>query len=894
MLVVKVYFRDAAERDKLATEFDAGENPTGNGSLTVYADRPTYQGIVARGLRVEIDEQATTEINTPVAFGNNPKERPTSPDTFYGGYRTVEENYAYMDQLVAAYPTLAQKVDIGDSWCKTHPGSCTAPAPTWNGYDLYALHITNQAIPGPKPVYWFETGIHSREIATTEVADRFMSQLLDGYATDPDSHWLVDWHDIWVMPHVNPDGHHMVEAGGGSPYLQRKNGDRDDGCTSWPPGGGQLGTDNNRNFPFLWNCCGGSSGSACNETYHGPSAGSEEETQAIVNQIRLLIPDQRGPNITDAAPITTTGVYQSMHSNASLNLFPWGFQTTPHAPNDADLRNIGHHMEATNAFPTGNNYTTGQPPEVLYAVDGDTADWGYGELGAASFTTEVGGSTFFPTYSTMNSSIWPQNRGALIYQAKIARTPYLLAHGPDTKDTVSVPITVTQGTQAVLTATINYSWTANSFAQNVGAAEYYIDNPPWAGGTGIPMSGSFGSSQTVPVNANVDTTGLSVGRHLLLLRGRGVNTYGGFQTWGPMTGVFLDVLPSGGSTSTPTATRTSTPLPTNTTQASNTPTMTRTATPIASTNTPTLTRTATAVAATNTPTSTGSPTRTPTGPPPNTATSTRTPTRTSTIPAAPTDTPTHTPTVPTGPTDTPSSTVTPGGPSFTPTNTPIITDTPTAGPTPTVCPVNFTDVPVGSTFYEFIRCLACRGIINGYADGTFRPNNNVTRGQLSKIVSNSAGFSDPATQMFEDVPPGSTFFDFVGRLASRGYINGYPCGGPGEPCVPPGNLPYFRPNANATRGQISKIVSNAAGFIEPVSGQTFEDVPPGSTFYEFIERLASRGVMSGYPCGSVPTEPCVPPENRPYFRPNNNATRGQTSKIVSNTFFPACVTPARP
>jgi len=235
-------------------------------------------------------------------------------------------------------------------------------------------------------------------------------------------------------------------------------------------------------------------------------------------------------------------------------------------------------------------------------------------------------------------------------------------------------------------------------------------------------------------------------------------------------------------------------------------------------------------------------------------------------------------------------------PTNTPTDTPQPvggTDTPTPeGPTPTICPIQFTDVPVGSTFYDFIRCLACRGIINGYPDGTFRPNNNVTRGQLSKIVSNSAGFNDPQTvQMFEDVPQGSTFFDFIGRLASRGYINGYPCGGPGEPCVPPGNLPYFRPNANATRGQISKIVSNAAGFIEPVSGQTFEDVAPGSTFYDFIERLASRGVMNGYPCGGV-GEPCVPPGNRPYFRPNNNATRGQTSKIVANTFFPNCQTPS--
>ena len=36
------------------------------------------------------------------------------------------------------------------------------------------------------------------------------------------------------------------------------------------------------------------------------------------------------------------------------------------------------------------------------------------------------------------------------------------------------------------------------------------------------------------------------------------------------------------------------------------------------------------------------------------------------------------------------------------------------------------------------------------------------------------------------------------------------------------------------------------------------------------------------------------PANLPYFRPGNNATRGQASKIVSNTFFPGCVTPQQP
>ena len=185
--------------------------------------------------------------------------------------------------------------------------------------------------------------------------------------------------------------------------------------------------------------------------------------------------------------------------------------------------------------------------------------------------------------------------------------------------------------------------------------------------------------------------------------------------------------------------------------------------------------------------------------------------------------------------------------------------------------------------------------MGGYPDGTFKPNNNVTRGQLSKIVSNSAGFNEPVSgQTFEDVAPGSTFYDFVERLASRNIIGGYACGGPGEPCVPPENRPYFRTNNNATRGQISKIVSEAAGYSEPHTEQTFQDVPVGSTFHIYIERLFSRGVMSGYPCGQVAGEPCVPPENRPYFRPNNNATRGQTSKIVANTFFPGCQTPSRP
>ncbi|HST04250.1 MAG TPA: S-layer homology domain-containing protein [Chloroflexia bacterium] len=218
--------------------------------------------------------------------------------------------------------------------------------------------------------------------------------------------------------------------------------------------------------------------------------------------------------------------------------------------------------------------------------------------------------------------------------------------------------------------------------------------------------------------------------------------------------------------------------------------------------------------------------------------------------------------------------------------------------TPIACTLQFEDVPVGSTFYTYIHCLACQGFISGYPcggagepcnpdnDPYFRPANNVTRGQVAKIVSNAAGFSGTTgAQQFEDVPVGSTFFDFVYRLYSRGLINGYPCGGAGEPCGP-SNLPYFRPNGTASRGQLAKIDANAAGFNNPSGAQQFQDVPVGSTFYDYIWRLADRGLINGYPCGGA-GEPCGP-GNLPYFRPSANVTRGQTSKIVSSTFFPGC------
>jgi hypothetical protein len=223
------------------------------------------------------------------------------------------------------------------------------------------------------------------------------------------------------------------------------------------------------------------------------------------------------------------------------------------------------------------------------------------------------------------------------------------------------------------------------------------------------------------------------------------------------------------------------------------------------------------------------------------------------------------------------------------TNTPVATETP--------CTITFTDVQPSDYFYEPVRYLYCHGVISGYADNTFRPYNNTTRSQMVKIV--VLGFNKPIATptaggyTFADVPPSNPFFSYIETAASLNIVSGYTCGTvPGEPCDDQ-NRPYFRPYANVTRGQLSKIDVVAAGWtvINPAT-QSFADVFPNTAFYTFVETAYCHGIISGYNCGG-PGEPCDP-QSRPYFRQFNDATRGQIAKIVylSITNPPgSCATP---
>jgi hypothetical protein len=208
-------------------------------------------------------------------------------------------------------------------------------------------------------------------------------------------------------------------------------------------------------------------------------------------------------------------------------------------------------------------------------------------------------------------------------------------------------------------------------------------------------------------------------------------------------------------------------------------------------------------------------------------------------------------------------------------------------------------VPPSQPFYSYVQWMACQGYISGYTCGGpnepcdpqgrpyFRSGNNVTRGQLMKMVVNAGQIPivNPAPNYtFTDVPPSQPFYLYIETGAANGIISGYTCGGPNEPCDPQGR-PYFRPGADVTRGQLAKIIANAQGYTDPAPPTaTFNDVPPSNIFYLYIERVVAHGVVSGYACDGAVLNPCTGQlEVCPgaYFRPCNPATRGQVSKMIT-------------
>lgn len=368
---VKVACPTASDREKVFIHPDLELMGDDDGAVILLSRPELTDALRAQGFQVEVQvedlEAHYRDLQGPQSRGD------------FGDWHTYAETVAEMNLIHAAYPSLT-----------TAPFSIGT---TGEGRTIWAMKVSdNPNVDEDEAEILFDGVHHAREIMTVEMNLDFMRYLCENYGSDPVVSDIVNRREVFFVPIVNVDGfvyNETTNPGGGG--LWRKN--------RRANGGGCFGVDNNRNYPFQW-IGSGSSTDPCDDTYRGPSAGSEPENQALINLINAR-------NFT---------IWQSYHSVAGMVLFPWGY-TTAHTPDDTTFRAIAAEMAA----PSG--YITGQPPEILYSVNGGAFDWGYGDTSQHdkifSFTTEIGGSGFWPAPSERDGLI-AENLHSNLYLCQIA------------------------------------------------------------------------------------------------------------------------------------------------------------------------------------------------------------------------------------------------------------------------------------------------------------------------------------------------------------------------------------------------------------------------------------------------------------------------------------------
>lgn len=184
----------------------------------------------------------------------------------------------------------------------------------------------------------------------------------------------------------------------------------------------------------------------------------------------------------------------------------------------------------------------------------------------------------------------------------------------------------------------------------------------------------------------------------------------------------------------------------------------------------------------------------------------------------------------------------------------------------------FTDVAEDAWFAPFVTELSANGIVGGNPDGTFAPDNQITRAELAKIAVNIAKksgviSSDDTTgaPTFKDVDKDAWFHSYVALGAKNKVFEGYK--------NPDGSLTgFFKPENHVTRAEAIKVLLLAADVrtkSEPI--ETFSDVGANEWFTSYVTTAFNWGIVDGYrnAKGKLTSK----------FGPNDPVTRAQAAKI---------------
>lgn len=130
-----------------------------------------------------------------------------------------------------------------------------------------------------------------------------------------------------------------------------------------------------------------------------------------------------------------------------------------------------------------------------------------------------------------------------------------------------------------------------------------------------------------------------------------------------------------------------------------------------------------------------------------------------------------------------------------------------------------------------------KGLIQGYADGTFRPDHNVTRAEFVVLMNKAMGFEKKGEISFQDVAPDSWYHDAVAIAVAQGYCSGYADG-------------TFKHSATITRAEAATMLARAKGLPSNEAGAAgFTDMIPAWAKGS-VGAVAQAGYMKGYADGT--------------------------------------------
>jgi len=167
--------------------------------------------------------------------------------------------------------------------------------------------------------------------------------------------------------------------------------------------------------------------------------------------------------------------------------------------------------------------------------------------------------------------------------------------------------------------------------------------------------------------------------------------------------------------------------------------------------------------------------------------------------------------------------------------------------------IMFSDVLSNHWAGSYIINLANRAVVSGYPDGSFRPDEKVTRAEFVVMLGKAMGWELPAsttTPSFSDVGQNIWAWRFIDVARARGVAGGY-------------HDNTFRPNDFITRAEIAKIMAGVLDLLAGSSGLT--DIN-ASWAKDYINVCVEAGIVLGYPDST--------------FRPNGPATRAEAAKMI--------------